>query len=317
MNFLCVRYELAFTVSHQRFPFIFQSEKELDETDSVSKSLLEEKSKEECLQWIKTEPSPPVLEKEPSIVDRDTVDSESRIVEPCYTPVDSQNEKCDSLPIKKEIIQEDENPSNNSNSEKIEQKVCKQENMETEETVSEQTVLSEEKNDDSSNTSKMPDLVKEHQENVPTADFNDNHNLNLLLNTIEKVTSLEQSNLKDVPQVIKSEPEEEEAEEKAEKPTEKYSDMSKTSGLDLLSVIAGQRLVSEFDSISEKEDIKSNYPLIKQENKDTSEQAKPLCDTSSTAQKATVFEMQDRLLELQKKYKQKQKELSRLKPKKR
>lgn len=318
MNFLCVRYELAFTVSHQRFPFIFQSEKELDETDSVSKSLLEEKSKEECLQWIKTEPSPPVLEKEPSIVDRDTVDSESRIVEPCYTPVDSQNEKCDSLPIKKEIIQEDENPSNDSNSEKIEQKVCKQENMETEETVSEQTVLSEEKNDDSSNTSKMPDLVKEHQENVPTADFNDNHNLNLLLNTIEKVTSLEQSNLKDVPQVIKSEPEEEEeAEEKAEKPTEKYSDMSKTSGLDLLSVIAGQRLVSEFDSISEKEDIKSNYPLIKQENKDTSEQAKPLCDTSSTAQKATVFEMQDRLLELQKKYKQKQKELSRLKPKKR
>lgn len=289
----------------------------MDETDSVSKSLLEEKSKEECLQWIKTEPSPPVLEKEPSIVDRDTVDSESRIVEPCYTPVDSQNEKCDSLPIKKEIIQEDENPSNNSNSEKIEQKVCKQENVETEETVSEQTVLSEEKNDDSSNTSKMPDLVKEHQENVPTADFNDNHNLNLLLNTIEKVTSLEQSNLKDVPQVIKSEPEEEEAEEKAEKPTEKYSDMSKTSGLDLLSVIAGQRLVSEFDSISEKEDIKSNYPLIKQENKDTSEQAKPLCDTSSTAQKATVFEMQDRLLELQKKYKQKQKELSRLKPKKR
>lgn len=288
----------------------------MDETDSVSKSLLEEKSKEECLQWIKTEPSPPVLEKEPSIVDRDTVDSESRIVERCYTPVDSQNEKCDSLPIKKEIIQEDENPSNNSNSENIEQKVCKQENMETEETVSEQTVLSEEKNDDSSNTSKMPDLVKEHQENVPTADFNDNHNLNLLLNTIEKVTSLEQSNLKDVPQVIKSEPEEEE-EEKAEKPTEKYSDMSKTSGLDLLSVIAGQRLVSEFDSISEKEDIKSNYPLIKQENKDTSEQAKPLCDTSSTAQKATVFEMQDRLLELQKKYKQKQKELSRLKPKKR
>lgn len=296
---------------------IFQSEKELDESDSISKSLLEEKGKEECLQWIKTEPSPPVLEKEPSIVDRDTVDSESRIAERCYTPIDSQNEKCDSLPIKKEIIQEDENPSNNSNSEKIEQKVCKQENMETEETVSEQTVLSEEKNDDSSNTSKMPDLVKEHQENVPTADFNDNHNLNLLLNTIEKVTSLEQSNLKDVPQVIKSEPEEEEEEEKAEKPTEKYSDMPKTSGLDLLSVIAGQRLVSEFDSISEKEDIKSNYPLIKQENKDTSEQAKPLCDTSSTAQKATVFEMQDRLLELQKKYKQKQKELSRLKPKKR
>lgn len=286
----------------------------MDGTDSVSKSLLEEKSKEECLQWIKTEPSPPVLEKEPSIVERDTADSESRIVERCCTPVDSQIEKCDSLPIKKEIIQEDEHPSNNSNSEKIEQKVCKQENMETEETVSEQTVLSKEKNDDSSNTSKMPDLVKEHQENVPTADFNDNHNLNLLLNTIEKVTSLEQSNLKDVPQVIKSEPDEE---ENAEKPTENFSDMLKSSGLDLLSVIAGQRLVSEFDSISEKEDIKSNYPLIKQENKDTSEQAKPLCDTSSSAQKATVFEMQDRLLELQKKYKQKQKELSRLKPKKR
>lgn len=286
----------------------------MDGTDSVSKSLLEEKSKEECLQWIKTEPSPPVLEKEPAIVERDTADSESRIVERCCTPVDSQIEKCDSFPIKKEIIQEDEQPSNNSNSEKIEQKVCKQENMETEETVSEQTVLSEEKNDDSSNTSKMPDLVKEHQENVPTADFNDNHNLNLLLNTIEKVTSLEQSNLKDVPKVIKSEPDEE---ENVEKPTENFSDMLKSSGLDLLSVIAGQRLVSEFDSISEKEDIKSNYPLIKQENKDTSEQAKPLCDTSSSAQKATVFEMQDRLLELQKKYKQKQKELSRLKPKKR
>lgn len=310
MNQFCFKY-LTYFVHY------FQSEKEPDEADSVSKSLPEEKSKEECLQWIKTEPSPPVLEKEPSI-DRDTADSESRIVERCYTPVDSQNEKCDSLPIKKEIIQEDENPSNNSNSEKVEQKVCKQENMETEKTMSEQTVLSEEKNDDNSDTSKMPDLVKEHQENVPTTDFNDNHNLNLLLNTIEKVTSLEQSNLQDTPQVIKSEPEEEkEEEEKAEKPTEKHSDMPKTSGLDLLSVIAGQRLVSEFDSKSEKEDIKSNYPLIKQENKDTSEQAKPLCDTSSAAQKATVFEMQDRLLELQKKYKQKQKELSRLKPKKR
>lgn len=281
--------------------------------DSIPKNSLDEKSKEECLQWIKTEPLPPVLEKEPLITDKETLDSESKVVESCYTPTDSQSEKCDSLSIKKEIIQEDEEPANSNITESVEQTVCKQENTVIEkESVSDQTVLSEEKTDDSC-ISKMPDLVKEHQENVPTADFNDNHNLNLLLNTIEKVTSLEQSNIRDVPQVIKSEPEE----ENDEKPVEKYSDMPKTSGLDLLSVIAGQRLVTEFDSVSEKEDIKSNYPLIKQENKDTSEQAKPSCDTSSSLQKATVFEMQDRLLELQKKYKQKQKELSRLKPKKR
>ena len=143
-----------------------QSEKEFD-SESIPKSSLEEKSKEECLQWIKTEPSPPVLEKEPSVAEKETLNSESKIVDCCYTPTDFQNDKCDSLSIKKEVIQEDEEPADNTISKGIEQTVYKQENMETEEEiVSEQTVLSEEKTDNS-NTSKMPDLVKEHQENVP------------------------------------------------------------------------------------------------------------------------------------------------------
>lgn len=267
------------------------------------------------MQWIKTEPSPPVLEKE--VIE--PVKDASKSVEKCElfdlqtTSTDTPVEKCDVVSIKKEITQDDENVNNCDTSE-IEQKVFKSETLESNEIISEQPQLSEEKNDDSSDSSRMPELVQESHENVPTTDFNDNHNLTLLLNTIEKVTSLEKSNLRDIPD-IKSEPTTEL--ETSEKSGGKYPELPKTCGLDLLSVIAGQRLVTEFDGESEKDGIRSNYPLIKQENKDTSEQTKPQCDMLCNLQKATVFEMQDRLVELQKKYKQKQKELSRLKPKKR
>lgn len=296
-------------------PLCLKSEKEAEETETASKCSIEENNKE-ALQWIKKEPLPPVLEKETLDIDikKNESDSESKVSDQLFTPADLSNEKCDSISIKKEVVHE-EDSINNCDTEKTEQKVFKSEDIKANVIVSEQPVLSEAKTDDCSNTSKMPDLVEEGHENVPTADFNDNHNLNLLLNTIEKVTSLEQSNLRDLPKTVKSEPIAEP--ENSKNPEEIYSDLPKTCGLDLLSVIAGQRLVTEFDSVPEKEDIKSNYPLIKQENKDTSEQIKPLCDTSSSLQKATVFEMQDRLVELQKKYKQKQKELSRLKPKKR
>lgn len=294
--------------------FLSQSENETEEADNFSKSPAEESTKEKEFQWIKTEPLPPVLEKETTEIRKNKSHLEDKVChEHLSTPI-LPCEKTESVIIKKEIIQE-EDTLKNCDTEKTEQKVFKREDIEANDSASEQPVLSEENSDDSSNTSKMPDLVQESSNNVPTADFNDNHNLNLLLNTIEKVTSLEQSNLREVPKIIKSEPEQEP--EISDTPTEMYSDLPKTSGLDLLSVIAGQRLVTEFDSLSEKEDVKSNYPLVKQENKDTSEQTKPICDTPPRLQKATVFEMQDRLVELQKKYKQKQKELSRLKPKKR
>lgn len=292
---------------------MFQTEKDADDVpEKIPDSVFEGKA-DDKVQWIKTEPVPPVLEKETSDL-QNSMDSVAEKDHLQYSPAKSCEEECEKIIIKKEVTQEEE-PVNDCDISESEQKlVIKVENMEKKKDNFEDLVLPEE--NAYSNTSKMPDLVEEHHVNVPnTADFNDNHNLNLLLNTIEKVTSLENSTLIDKLETVKIEPNADD--ENSDRSLEKFTELPKTCGLDLLSVIAGQRLVTEFDDVSEKDDIKSNYPLIKQESKDSLEQTKPLCDTPSSLQRATVFEMQDRLVELQKKYKQKQKELSRLKPKKR
>ncbi|CAL1286555.1 unnamed protein product [Larinioides sclopetarius] len=152
--------------------------------------------------------------------------------------------------------------------------------------------------------------------------YNENHGLNMLLNGIEKVTSIEKADHNSY------------AEKKCTNPCEVSKDTSNEQigtfnsvkeinirGLDLLSVIAGQRLVSEFDHIkSETVDIslKCNYPEVKElKLSSEDEQSKQPFDISKNSYKTSVSEIQNRLVELRKKYKQKQKELSRLKPKKR
>ncbi|KAF8764382.1 hypothetical protein HNY73_022458 [Argiope bruennichi] len=155
--------------------------------------------------------------------------------------------------------------------------------------------------------------------------YNENHGLNMLLNGIEKVISFEKSdhNLNHSSYI----------EEKLINPCEVSKDVSNEHvstynslkkinirGLDLLSVIAGQRLVSEFDNIkSETVDgsLNCNYPEVKECKILSEDQSKQVSDISKNSYKTSVSEIQNRLVELRKKYKQKQKELSRLKPKKR
>ncbi|KAG8178507.1 hypothetical protein JTE90_005402 [Oedothorax gibbosus] len=138
-------------------------------------------------------------------------------------------------------------------------------------------------------------------------DYNENHGLHLLLNTIEKVTSFEKVKCpNDLPPLL----------EKQENTPKKMPIIVR--GLDLLSEIAGQRLVSEFDLIkteTSNESIKCNYPEIKESKLLSEEDQKQMTEAPALSAKSSVSEIQNILVELKKKYKQKQKELSRLKPK--
>lgn len=149
--------------------------------------------------------------------------------------------------------------------------------------------------------------------------YNENHGLNLLWNTIEKVTSFERADDSE-----KTSAEISMEINQMNEPVDTYNsfkEMNSVRGLDLLSVIAGQRLVSEFDvckSEADESSLKCNYPEIKEiKVLLEDDQAKHICEVSKNSSKSFVFEIQTRLVELRKKYKQKQKELSRLKPKRR
>lgn len=142
-------------------------------------------------------------------------------------------------------------------------------------------------------------------------DYNENHGLNLLLNTIEKVTMFEKIKCPtptDLPPF-----------KKHKNTCDPPKETPKIRGIDLLSAIAGQRLVSEFDLIkteTDEEQIKCNYPEIKETKLLAEEdQSRQASEVPANVPKSSVSEIQNILVELKKKYKQKQKELSRLKPK--
>ncbi|XP_042900623.1 titin homolog isoform X2 [Parasteatoda tepidariorum] len=159
-------------------------------------------------------------------------------------------------------------------------------------------------------------LEANKEESKPLPEFNVNHGLHLLLDTIEKVTSFEVSS----PLKTNSNLKTEDASNVKDKCNHPCNSL-KIRGLELLSTIAVERLVSEFDVIKiEPKDspVCSNYPQIKEEPKQWPEdELSKQGNEVSEKPVSTVFEMHDKLLELQKKYKQKQKELLRLKPKKR
>ncbi|XP_035226811.1 uncharacterized protein LOC118199119 isoform X2 [Stegodyphus dumicola] len=149
---------------------------------------------------------------------------------------------------------------------------------------------------------------------VCVPDIDENHGLTLLLNTIEKITSFEKRDISvhsdkshlteiDYQPGIYTRPE-----------------FSKTYGLDLLSTIAGERLIAEFKTVDSESSISyenaSNCSNEKEDAKLVSNEEQLKCvENSVNSQKTSVLEMQGRLVELQEKYKQKQKELSRLKSK--
>ncbi|XP_054711364.1 uncharacterized protein LOC129220955 [Uloborus diversus] len=218
----------------------------------------------------------------------------------------ADNIECSALPIKKEISEDlglsinDSIPPPVSVDEKQVEKSLEESNLD--ETSNENCIV---KNDCKTSTKETSLAYNE-----------DHHGLNLLLNTIEKVSYLESSNANTQQlTVVKTE-----AADEAESYDKCFQVFPATRGLDLLSVIAGQRLVAEFEDakqeLQENTTVKSNYPEIKKE-KFSDEDSHKLNDIQVNATKSSVCEMQDRLVELQKKYKQKQKELSRLKPKKR
>ncbi|GIY20207.1 trinucleotide repeat-containing gene 18 protein [Caerostris darwini] len=150
--------------------------------------------------------------------------------------------------------------------------------------------------------------------------YNENHGLNMLLNGIEKVTSFEKTSCIFNNSIPEEASKNNCSQNEPVNTFNSFKEMNNVRGLDLLSVIAGQRLVSEFDIVKieiEETDLSCNYPEIKESKSSEEDQEKQVCEMSKQSSKASVFEIQNRLVELRKRYKQKQKELSRLKPKKR
>lgn len=160
-------------------------------------------------------------------------------------------------------------------------------------------------------TAVKSDILELDQE----TDYNENHGLNLLLNTIEKVTMFEKVKCPNQAFTPTDLPPFKKHKTRCDPPKE----TPKIRGIDLLSAIAGQRLVSEFDLIkteTDEEQIKCNYPEIKETKLLPEEdQSRQASEVPANAPKSSVSEIQNILVELKKKYKQKQKELSRLKPK--
>ncbi|GIY19846.1 hypothetical protein CEXT_63271 [Caerostris extrusa] len=149
--------------------------------------------------------------------------------------------------------------------------------------------------------------------------YNENHGLNMLLNGIEKVTSFEKTSCTFNNSIPEEASKNNCSQNEPVNTFNSFKEMNNVRGLDLLSVIAGQRLVSEFDIVKieiEETDLSCNYPEVKESKSSEEDQEKQVCEMSKQSSKASVFEIQNRLVELRKRYKQKQKELSRLKPKK-
>ncbi|GFU03689.1 BAH and coiled-coil domain-containing protein 1 [Nephila pilipes] len=220
---------------------------------------------------------------------------------------------CKNITIKQESVEEHELTSDECAKEKTDKIVPKSEPQ------SDKDLNCDLKTDISKNNDKV--VIKLEEETVQGQEmvYNENHGLNLLWNTIEKVTSFERtddSNYTSAEISAKV--------NQMNEPVDTYDsfkEINNVRGLDLLSVIAVQRLVSEFDvckSEAEESSLKCNYPEIKEiKVLLEDDQTKHICEVSKNSSQSFVFEIQTRLVELRKKYKQKQKELLRLKPKRR